>query len=43
MNTEQLVDPFITSEFATIVELFPEQMDSNYYLHLKHNVKKSCR
>lgn len=40
MNTEQLVDPFITSEFATIVELFPEQMDSNYYLHLKHNVEK---
>jgi len=40
MNTEQLVDPFITSEFATIVELLPEQMDSNYYLHLKKNVEK---
>jgi DNA-directed RNA polymerase subunit E'/Rpb7 len=39
MSNEQLVDPFITRDFSTIVELLPSQMDSNYYLHLKKNVE----
>lgn len=40
MNQEEIVDPFITREFATIVKLHPHQMDSNFYLHLKKNVEK---
>ena len=40
MNQEEIVDPFLTREFATIVKLHPYQMNTDYYLHLKKNVEK---
>lgn len=40
MNQNQISNPYVNKDFATTVELFPDQIDSNYYLHLKKNIEK---
>jgi DNA-directed RNA polymerase subunit E'/Rpb7 len=40
-SDNELINPFIIKQLATRVELYPHQMDSELYLNLKMNLKKS--
>jgi len=38
-SNNDIPNPFITSEFSTIVKLYPNQMNSDLYANLKSNLK----
>ena len=40
MSSEKLHNPFMSHEYQIIVKLHPHQMNSDLYMHLKHNIEK---
>jgi len=40
MSGEKLHNPFMSHECQIIVKLYPHQMNSDLYMHLKHNIEK---
>lgn len=40
MSSEKLHNPFMSQQCQIIVKLYPHQMNSDLYRHLKHNIEK---